>query len=70
MIPTIGAFGAIMNRYIPFLFLPFVLSAHAAVPEAVTNAITTASTDVSTVGGAVLAVIVAIAAFRWIRRAI
>lgn len=47
--------------------LPVV--AMAAVPEAVTTAISGAATDVATVGAAVLAVIIGIYVFKWIRRA-
>lgn len=43
--------------------------AMAAVPEAVTTAISGAATDVATVGAAVLAVIIGIYVFKWIRRA-
>lgn len=45
-------------------------AAFAEVPAGVTTAITTAGTDVATIGGAVLVVIVGIAVFKWIRRAI
>ncbi|GJL73523.1 MAG: hypothetical protein NMNS01_27220 [Nitrosomonas sp.] len=45
-------------------------SSHAAVDAAITTAITTAGTDVGTVGGAVFAVLVAAAAFKWLRRAL
>lgn len=51
----------------------FVLGAtgaHAAVPADVTTAISTAVTDVGTVGAAILGVIVAIMAFKWLRRAL
>lgn len=44
--------------------------ARAAVPADVTTAITTAGTDAATVGAAVLVVIVGIAAFKWIRKAL
>lgn len=50
------------------VFLP--LSAFAAVPEAVTTAITGAGTDAGTVGAAVLVVIVAIFAFKLMRKAL
>lgn len=45
-------------------------SAFAAVGEGVTSAITDAGADAATVGAAVLAVLVGIAAFKWIRRAV
>lgn len=45
-------------------------SANAAVDAAVTTALTTAGTDAATVGAAVLVVLVGIAAFKYIRRAL
>jgi hypothetical protein len=45
-------------------------SVFAAVPAAVTTALTDAGTDAATVGGAVLVVIVGIAAFKYMRRAL
>lgn len=47
-----------------------VPSAFAALPEGVTSAITAAGTDGAIVGGAVLVVIIGIAAFKFIRRAL
>lgn len=44
-------------------------SVFAAVPAEVTTAITEAGTDAAVIGGAVLVVIVAIAAFKYMRRA-
>ena len=44
--------------------------AMAAVPADVTTALTTAGTDVGTVGAAVLVVIVAIVAFKLLRKAL
>lgn len=44
------------------------MSAMAEVPTTVTSAITTAVEDVGTIGGLILAVIVAIAAFAWMRK--
>lgn len=41
----------------------------ADVPAAVTTALATSLTDVGTIGGAVLLVVVAIVAFRFLRRA-
>lgn len=41
----------------------------AAVPAGVTTAIETAGTDAATIGGAVLVVMVGIAAFKYMRRA-
>ncbi|MDC7715147.1 major capsid protein [Vogesella sp. LYT5W] len=45
-------------------------SAQAAVPAAVTTAITDAGTDAATVGGLVLVVIVGIASFKYLRKAL
>lgn len=52
--------------------LPLLLAgqAHAALPEGVTTALGDAKTDVMTVGGLVLVVVIAAAAFKLIRRAI
>ena len=50
--------------------LGFVSSAQAAVPAAVTTAITDAGTDAATVGGLVLVVIVGIASFKYLRKAL
>ena len=50
------------------LFAP--LAAMAAVPADVTTALETAQTDGVTVAGLVLGVIIAIAAFKYIRRAL
>lgn len=44
-------------------------SAFAAVPAAVTEAIETAGTDAGVIGGAVLIVLISIAAFKFMRRA-
>lgn len=46
------------------------LSVMAAVPEGVTTALTDAKTDGVTIAGLVLGVIIAIAAFKYIRRAL
>lgn len=59
-----------------YLVLPATLSmlfgsaAHAAVPASVTTALTDAATDSVTVAGLALAIIVGIAAFKYMRRAI
>jgi hypothetical protein len=45
-------------------------SAFAAVPPEATAALTTASTDVGTIGWAVFGVLVAAAAFKYMRRAL
>lgn len=50
--------------------LMFAGQAYAAVPAEVTTALEDAKTDAMTVGGLVLVVIIAIAAFKFIRRAI
>lgn len=44
--------------------------AHAALPDGVTSALTDAQADGVTVAGIVLGVIIAIAAFKFIRRAL
>ena len=51
------------------LSLSSIGSAMAAVPADVTTAMTDAKADVLTIGGAVLLVIVAIAGFRYMKRA-
>lgn len=48
----------------------FATNTFAAVPADVTTSLTTAKTDGVTVAGVVLGVIVAIAAFKYIRRAL
>lgn len=62
-----------MKNYLKFiagasLVAPVV--SFAAVPAGVTTALETASTDGVTIAGVVLGVIVAIAAFKYIRRAL
>ena len=52
------------------LALAAAQSAHAALPTGVTDAITTAGTDAAVVGGAVLVVLIGIAAFKYIRKAL
>jgi hypothetical protein len=61
-----------VNRIVALFafFLIGLSSAHAAVPADVTTAISAAVTDVGTVGAAILDVIVAIMAFKWLRRAL
>lgn len=60
-----------MNKLMTFLGLASVSSlTFAAVPADVTTAITTAGTDTATVGGAVLVVLVAIYAFKLLRKAL
>ena len=54
---------------VPMLFLA-ATQVHAAVPSEVSGALDDAKTDGATIGGIVLAVIVAIAAFKYIRRAL
>lgn len=60
-----------MKKYlsIPALALMFG-SAQAAVPASVTTALTDAAADSVTVAGLALAIIVGIAAFKYMRRAI
>lgn len=45
------------------------MAAHADVPAGVTTAITAAGADATTIGGAVLVVLIGIAAFKYMRRA-
>lgn len=47
----------------------FTASAFAAVPAEVTTAISSAGTDAAILGGLVLAVLIGIAAFKWLRSA-
>lgn len=60
-----------MNRFslalVP-MALGFVASAHAAVPEAVTSALTAAQADGVTIATAVLVAIVALYAFKLMRK--
>jgi len=61
-----------MNKFARFSLAGLAVigsAAQAAVPEGVTTAITTAGTDAATVGGAVIVVLVSIAAFKYMRRA-
>lgn len=59
-----------MQYLILSLFLMVPSIAMAAVDAAILTAITDAGTDIGTVGGAVFAVLVAAAAFKWLRRAL
>lgn len=52
------------------LFLSLIGGAQAAVPASVTTALGDAATDSATVAGLALAVVVGIAAFRYMRRAL
>ena len=47
----------------------FAAGASAAVPEAVTTALTGAGADAGVIGGAVLVVLIGIAAFKYMRKA-
>ncbi|SIQ73551.1 major capsid protein [Aquipseudomonas alcaligenes] len=47
-----------------------IQQAHAAVPAGATTALTEAGTDVGTIGWAVFGVLVAAAAFKYMRRAL
>ncbi len=60
-----------MKKYlsVPVLALMFG-SAQAAVPASVTTALTDAAADAVTVAGLALAIIVGIAAFKYMRRAL
>ena len=60
-----------MNKLIAILGLSSVSAyTFAAVPADVSTSITTAGTDAATVGGAVLVVLVAIYAFKLMRKAL
>jgi len=62
-----------MNRFARFSLASLAAvaaSAQAAVPAEATTAITTAGADATTVGVAVFVVIVGIAAFKFMRRAL
>ncbi|SFM30527.1 major capsid protein [Nitrosomonas communis] len=52
-----------------FMLFFAAFAAKAEVPASVTSAITGAVTDVGTIGAAVLGVIIAIMAFKWLRKA-
>jgi len=52
----------------PAALLGVIGSAHAAVPAAVTTALTDLQTDALTVAGIILAAIVAVYAFKFIRK--
>lgn len=56
-------------RFSPLALLAIAPLSQAAVPPDVTTAITGAGTDAAVVGAAVLVVLVGIAAFKWLRRA-
>jgi hypothetical protein len=55
---------------VPVLFLAAAQSAMAEVPAAATAALTSAQADGVTIGGIVLGVIIAIGAFRYLRKAL
>lgn len=59
-----------MRHFVAIALFAGSMAANATLPEGVTTAITAAGTDAATVGGAVLVVLVAIMAFRWIRKAL
>lgn len=69
---TTAAFESLMQVRILFGTTLFVIagSASAAIPAAVTTAITDGVADVTTIGGSILAVVVAIVGFGWLRRII
>lgn len=54
--------------FVPVSFLGAMGAAHAAIPEGVTTALGALSTDALTVAGVVLAAIVAVYAFKFIRK--
>ncbi|BAK77087.1 bacteriophage coat protein B [Pseudogulbenkiania sp. NH8B] len=60
-----------VRKYAPVAGLMAVAAgAHAEVPAEVTTAITSAGTDAGVVGAAVLVVIIGIATFKFLRRAV
>lgn len=65
MFKILSSFGLVLLGFFGFVGL-----SNAAVDAGVTTALTTAGTDGATVGSAVLVVIVGIAAFKYIRRAL
>jgi hypothetical protein len=60
----------ILKKLIGTIALSMPVIAFSAVPADVTTALATASTDGVTIAGVVLGVIVSIAAFKYIRRAL
>jgi len=59
-----------MKRYLSIFSLSFLSSpVFAAVPAGVTTAISDAAEDVATIGAAVILVLIAVAAWKWLRRA-
>lgn len=50
--------------------LGFCAMAHAELPASATSATTSAGADAATLGGIVLGIIISIAAFKWIRKAL
>ncbi|MDO8971178.1 MAG: major capsid protein [Saprospiraceae bacterium] len=59
-----------MNKIVlAVVSLAAVSSANAALDPAVTSAISTAGTDGAMLGGLILAVLIGIAAFKWLRGA-
>jgi purine-cytosine permease-like protein len=52
------------------VMLAAVAPAHAAVPTEVTTTLSSALTDVGTIGASVFGIVVAIALFKWFRRAL
>lgn len=50
--------------------LVFASAAHAELPASATSATTSAGADAATLGGIVLGIIISIAAFKWIRKAL
>lgn len=59
-----------MKRFIPLAVLAAPASAFAAVPANVSTALGEALTDATTVAGLALIIVVGIAAFRYMRRAV
>ncbi|MDD2546603.1 MAG: major capsid protein [Burkholderiaceae bacterium] len=65
-------FLTVRNAAASVVALPLLLAgqAHAALPEGVSTALDSAKGDAAMVGGLVLVIIIGIAAFKFIRRAI
>jgi hypothetical protein len=59
-----------MQKFLFVALMASTVAAQAAVPDPVTAAIAQAQVDAGTVGGAVLLVVLAIATFKWLRRAL
>ena len=68
--PSRTVLESFMYRYLLAPLALFSSSVLAAVPEAVTTELATAKTDATTVAGLAIAIVVAVAAFKYMRSAI